>query len=66
MSGTDAGYGDSVHQYIDNIQIPEGDDITTSSFENSKLDHSKSLTLSRKTRKRGTQNVRLLRGIFII
>ena len=48
MSGTDIGYGEGIHDAIENLKMPEDDGITTSSFENSKIENNKSLTMSRR------------------
>lgn len=61
MSGADTGYGHDIHDMIDQLKMPDDDGITTSSFENSKIDNSKSLTLSRKTQKRGLENIGIAR-----
>ena len=63
MSGTDIGYGEGIHDAIENLKMPEDDGITTSSFENSKIENNKSLTMSRRMKHRGNENVSKLRQI---
>jgi hypothetical protein len=56
----DGGYGDSIHDAIDDIPLPNDDSITISSFENSQMTYSKSFNKPKKSRKRHKmQNVSL-------
>lgn len=57
LSATDAGYGEDIHQVVDNIPEPNDDSITLSSFENSQMTYSKSFNRSKKSRKRDRENV---------
>ena len=61
MSGTDGGYGDDIHDLIDQVPVPNDDSITLSSYENSQITIARSMNQSKKTRDRGNRNV----GLFL-
>lgn len=59
MSGTENGYGDDIHDLIDNVPVPNDESITLSSYENSQITLTKSMNLSKRASNRQNQRVSL-------
>lgn len=68
MSGTASGYGEDIHDLMDEIPVPADGSITDSSYGHSQMSYSKSMNYSKKTNTRDINRVRfsILLAQFIL